>query len=171
MGTCYAHEVEHTFENRTVRRRFSPRGPLHVIDGSRSRSKRGAKEDSIEDWGPGGLAARIFVGLNVGETPTYTIEDVVKATKQIRREQGVLPDATFIAQKGLYTEPEARGGHLIDENSVQIIIFDTDGSTLEAFGDKIVQLARGLRAKFDQDSVIVELQNAGVSQKVMAVKR
>ena len=82
-----------------------------------------------------------------------------------------MPDATFIAQKGLYTEPQERGGRLIDENSVQIIIFDTDGSTLEAFGDKIVQLARGLRAKFDQDSVIVELQNAGVSQKVLSVKR
>jgi len=111
------------------------------------------------------------VGLNVGDKPTYTIEDVVNATKQIRREQGSLPDATFIAQKGLYTEPEARGGRVIDENSVQIIIFDTEGLLLEAFSAKIVQLARALRERFHQDSVIVELQEAGISQKVLNIKR
>src|ERR1019366_1106407 len=122
MSTYNASEIEHHLSGGTVRR-FRPRGPSHLIRGSEaapSKRRRGAREDSVEDWGPGGLAARVFVGLNVGETPTYTVEDVVKATKAIRREQGVLPDATFIAQKGLYTEPEARGGKLIDENSVQI---------------------------------------------------
>ena len=111
------------------------------------------------------------MGLNVGETPTYTVEDVVHATRDIRREQGKLPDATFIAQKGLYTEPEYRGAHLIEENSVQIIIFDIDGSSLDVFAANVVQLAAALRKKFDQDSVIVEIQNAGVSQKLINVKR
>jgi hypothetical protein len=171
MGTCYTHESEHHLSDGSVRR-FTPRGPTHVIDGHRSKpARKGSREDSVEDWGPGGLAARIFVGLNVGEKPTYTINDVVKATKEIRLQQGALPDATFIAQKGLYTEPAARGGHLITENSVQIIIFDTEGLSLDAFGEKVVQLARGLRERFDQDSVIVELQEGGVSKKVLSVKR
>ena len=172
MSSFNAGEVEHNLHD--GRRRFRPRGPSHLIRGTSEPARSGAhggREDSVEDWGPGGLAARIFVGLNVGDKPTYTIEDVVNATKQIRREQGSLPDATFIAQKGLYTEPEARGGRVIDENSVQIIIFDTEGLLLEAFSAKIVQLARALRERFHQDSVIVELQEAGISQKVLNIKR
>jgi hypothetical protein len=168
MRTCYANEVRHQMSDGS-RKSFRPHGPLYLIDDAAAPSKRrSAKEDRIEDWGAGGLAARIFVGLNVGDKPTYTIQQVVKATKEIRRQQGVLPDATFIAQKGLYTEPS---GSIVEESSVQIIIFDSEGSTIEAFGEKVVQLARGLRERFNQDSVIVELQRAGVSQDVMAVKR
>ena len=170
MPTFYSHEIQHHLSGGDVRK-FTPRGPSRLVEGSARSRRRGAKEDTVDDWGPGGLAARLFVGLNVGETPTYSIDDVVRATKEIRKTQGQLPDATFIAQKGLYTEPAERGAHLIVENSVQIIIFDTEGSSLEAFGDKIVQLARGLRERFDQDSVIVELQEGGVSKKVLAVKR
>jgi hypothetical protein len=169
MHTCYAHEVDHHLSDDSWRR-FRPRGPMHVIDGSARSKSRRAAEDHVENWGVG-LAARVFVGLNVGDKPRYTIQDVVQATKEIRRQQGLLPDATFIAQKGLYTEPKEKGGSLVEENSVQIIIFDTEGSTMDAFSDKIVKLARGLRERFDQDSVIVELQEAGVSQNVLAVKR
>ena len=169
MHPFYAGEVQHHLSDGRTRR-FKPVGPMHPhkVGGKR---RRGAREDSIEDWGAAGRAARLFVGLNVGETPTYTIEQVVQATKELRRAEGAPPDATFIAQKGLYTEPPEKGAHLIEENSVQIIIFDTEGSELDVFGAKIVELARGLREKFDQDSVIVELQKAGISQKVMAVKR
>jgi|SRR5208337_2034144 len=169
MHTCYTHEVEHHLQDgRTLR--FRPRGPTYLYEAQRPKRGRTAREDRIEDWGVG-LAARIFVGLNVGDKPTYTVQQVMDATRDIRRQQAALPDATFLAQRGLYTEPQDKGGRLIEEDSVQIIIFDSEGSTLDVFADKIIQLARGLRERFNQDSVIVELQEAGISQKVLAIKR
>jgi hypothetical protein len=153
----YAGEVEHHLKDGRVLR-FKPSGPMiHV-------GRREAEEDAV-DFGVG-FAARIFVGLNVGDTPTYTIEQVVQATKELRRAQGALPDASFIAQKGLYTDP---GGRLVEENSAQIIIIDVQGLPQEQFTAQIVDLAEGLRDRFKQDSVIVEIQEAGIAQRVLGV--
>jgi hypothetical protein len=169
MHAIYTGAAEHHLQGGRVRR-FTPDGTLYVMPRTQrvGRSRRRGAEDHVENWGEGGLAARVFVGLSVGQTPTYSVEDVVKTTESIRREQGLLPDATFIAQKGLYTDSET--GKVVRENSVQIIIFDVDGMAQQAFTDKIVQLARGLREHFKQQSVIIEIQNRGVAQAVLAVK-
>lgn len=160
----HAGEVVH--ELNAGHRRWRSTSQLIVVHGSSRRRRAG--EDSVESWGEGGLAARLFVGLNVGDKPTYSVEDVLHEVAKLRDKAGLPADSSFIAQKGLYTEPS---GHLVEENSVQIIMFDATGSTPEDFERQIVQLARALREKLDQDSIIVEVQNRGVVQKVLAVKR
>lgn len=150
---------------------WEPRGPIVVILIPTTRPSRGAKsakEDRIESWGEGGLTARLFVGLNVGDVPTYTIDNVVAETRDFRLSRKQSPDSSFIAQKGLYTD---RTGHLVDENSVQIIIFADPSLQMAAFREQMEALAKHLRRKFDQNSVIVELQDRGIVQQVFAVER
>nr|ASF62314.1 S-adenosylmethionine hydrolase [synthetic construct]ASF62316.1 S-adenosylmethionine hydrolase [synthetic construct] len=120
-----------------------------------------------ERLGGGGFSARIFVGLNVGDKPTYTIEDVVKDTIAIRKRQGILPDASFVAQRGVYTEQ--RSGQLVTENSVQIIIIDLEGLSKEDFTGKVQALGKELREDFKQESVIVEIQERGIVQDVYSI--
>jgi len=150
---------------------WTPTGPLVVvlIPGSvTKRAARGAAEDRIEDWGDGGLTARLFVGLSVGDRPVYTIKHVVAVTRDFRMKRGQSPDASFIAQHGIY-KPE--GAPPVTENSVQIVIFAKPGMPMEEFKTQMEGLATHLRRKLDQDQVIVELQDHGVAKSVFAVQR
>lgn len=149
---------------------WDPRGPIVVvfIPAAGATRARGAREDRIEDWGNGGLTARLFVGLSVGQQPTYNINDIVTATRDFRLKRKQPADASFIAQKGIYTD---KRGAQVTENSVQIIIFASPGTTLPQLQEQMGELAKHLRRKFDQDQVIVELQERGVVQQVFAVER
>jgi len=147
---------------------WEPRGALIVIFAPAPSSGRGAREDRIEDWGNGGLTARLFVGLSVGQQPTYGLNDVVTATRDFRLARKQPADASFIAQKGIYTD---KRGEQVTENSVQIIIFASPGTTLSQLQEQMAALAKNLRRKFDQDQIIVELQERGVVQQVFAVER
>jgi|SRR5579883_254233 len=144
-------------------KRITEEGVLAPMHGPGAR--RGARD--VERIGPGGLSARVFVGLNVGETPTYTIDDVVKATVQIRKQQGAMPDASFLAQRGVYTQ--SKDGKVITESSVQIIIIDFEGRSKESFAKDVNALASGLREHFHQESVIVEVQERGIVQDVFSI--
>jgi len=156
---------------------FRPEGPLYIVDndgglhptGETSRSASAgearASKRNIERLPSGGLSARLFVGLNVGTKPTYTIEDVVKDTIKIRKKQKALPDASFLAQRGVYTQ----GKTLVEENSVQIIIIDTTGTPRPEFERKLKTLGVQLRKHFHQDSVILEIQKGGVTQATYSI--
>jgi hypothetical protein len=165
MHPIYAGAAEHHL-NDGSKRRFTPRGPMYIVPGRDSGRGRGrsAGED-VQDYAVG-LSARLFVGLNVGQTPTYTIEQVVSATRSWRERNRSPVDSSFIAQKGLYTPDE---GDIVEENSVQIIIIDLQGLSVADFTSAIVGLAAYLRTKFDQKSVIVEIQKAGIIQRVLNV--
>ena len=149
---------------------WTPKGPIIVIfaPSNASRSSRGAKEDRVSDWGNGGVTARLFVGLNVGQKPMYKVDDVVTETRDFRLARKQPADASFIAQKGVYTD---RAGDLVTENSVQIIVFASPDTSLPDFREQMTELAKHLRRKFDQDSIIVELQDRGIVQNVFAVER
>ncbi|HTQ43779.1 MAG TPA: hypothetical protein VMI75_13550, partial [Polyangiaceae bacterium] len=129
--------------------------------------RAGTKRNPIERIGGGGLTARIFLGLNVGDKPTYTIEEVVRDTVKIRKEQGTLPDASFLAQRGVYTQ--SADGKVIQENSVQIIIIDVEGKTKGDFTNEVNSLGAALREHFKQESVIVEIQERGIVQDVYSI--
>ena len=47
-------------------------------------------------------AARVFVGFNVGETPTYKLSDLVPIVREVREEQTGDPSSSFVAQRGIY---------------------------------------------------------------------
>ena len=164
----YTGESEHHLKDGRVGR-FKPTGPLHVVHvrSDRGRAREDNKElpynSTLESWGVEGLAARLFVGLKVGDTLKWTTEDVMKATHGYLTEHaGLSGNSTFIAQKGWYNG--------ISEDSVQVVVFDEDGVTIDRWTDTVLALGAFLREHFEQESVIVEIQRGGVAQSLQAVK-
>ena len=171
--TCYTGECEHHLKDGRVGR-FKPDGPLHIVHVRAERKHgRGAHEASPEDelpfnserepWDTTGLSARLFVGLKVGKTLKWSIDDVMKATYGYLKVPDNLPgNSTFIAQKGWY-----RG---VMEDSVQIVLFDENGLSFDMWTTKMLTLGAFLRQRFEQESVIVEIQKGGALQSLQAVK-
>ena len=166
--STYAGEAIHSRKNGSVFR-FRPHGELHNHSGSVAAKHEAA---DVEKLGEGTLSARLFVGLSAPspsgkQVPTYSVEDVVKAVVEIRKAQGQIPDSTFMAQKGVYTE--SKTGQLIEEDSVQIIIIDISGASERDFTSAVQKMAEELRARFHQDSIIVEIQRRGLMIAVYSV--
>lgn len=61
-------------------------------------------------------AARLIVGLSVGEKPTWTTDDVVQVVKGAWSYS-----ASFVTQKGLWGREAGR----VEEDSVQVLIVNT----------------------------------------------
>lgn len=164
---AYVGEAVHHLKSGSVRR-FKPRGEMLVcMPDGRVIGAEDRKKNPVEKLGEGTLSARLFVGLSVGQTPRYTIKQVVDATIEVRKKQKQLPDATFLAQKGVYTE--SKSGQLVEEDSVQIIIIDVMGTPEVMFTACMQELGEELRKRFEQESVIIEIQRKGVVQAVYSV--
>lgn len=151
------------FNNRKYHVSFEPRGDVHCCGDPANLKLR---RNPVERLDVVPLTARLFVGLNVGQKPTYSVEDAVKLTREIRTRQGALPDASFLAQRGLFTDEKTR--EIVDENSVQIVVFDFSGDQ-EFFEAQIEELAEELAQKFQQQVIYVEMQKAGVPYTVLRV--
>ena len=135
-------------------RRFTPTGQASIS----SRAKTGARE--IEDFGDGKtLAARYFVGLNVGKTPTWTPKDVIDIVYKVRKKQGASGDVSVLAQRGIYEDSQNRR---IDEKSVQVIVLNLSGD--KDFVKKAQALGEELRARLKQERVLIEIQKGGIAQ-------
>ena len=85
----YAGECEHHLKDGRVGR-FKPDGPLHVVHmrGRRGGASEAGKDDlpydsERDEWSAEGLAGRLFVGLKVGDTLKWTIDDVMKGRATI----------------------------------------------------------------------------------------
>lgn len=155
---------------------FRPTGPLYIVDdkgGLHPVTETVARElkNPIEKIPRGGMSARLFIGLNVGDKPTYTTEQVIADTIKIRKRQKVLPDASFLTQRGVYTHGKGKASHLVKEDSVQIIIIDTVGTPEKTFIKQVQSLGKQLRADFKQNEVILEVQKSGVVQDVYAISK
>lgn len=142
-------------KGRPVTKRFRPQGALQLEAG----------EDTVR-LGGGGYSARIFVGLNVGDKETYTVNDVVKLVVETRKEQGASADASILSQKGIY---ESKGGDVVVEPSVQIILIDLVGKTKKEFTDEVTEVAEVLQEKLQQEVVLVEIQKSGVVKDVYSI--
>ena len=169
----------HTLPDGTVRR-FRPVGACFIIDNKgglhaggeavmpaprRPRARephRRAHRRHARGHGP---SARIFIGLSVGDKPPTRFDDVVKATVAIRKRQASLPDASFLAQRGVYTQ----AGSTVEENSVQMIIIDMQGTRSRSSRARSWSWPKELREDFKQESVIVEIQKRGVVVDVFSV--
>jgi hypothetical protein len=157
----YAGEATYRVGSRV--RRFRPKGKLH------DHSKRqGAVENPVKRLSGGGYSARLFVGLNVGQTQRYDEDDVVDIVWKTRKKQGALADASILTQKGIY---EDRSGALVTEPSVQVIIIDLSGAAKKAFVGEMQELAETLRRKMRQETVILEIQRKGTTVDVYSVTR
>lgn len=120
--------------------------------------------ESEDNW-----AARLFVGFSVDDVPTYDIEDLISIVKRVRQEQVGKPDASFLYQRGIYSHKEA-GGKVVTEDGAQVILIKLDPDTTpRQFERQIVDLADEIRESFQQEEVIVEIQNNGLVKKVIGV--
>jgi hypothetical protein len=163
----YCGEAIHVLESGT--RRFRPVGPMLFAGGESGGGLLRASEMSAKDakrLGKGSLSARLFVGLSVGNVARFTIDDVVAATVAFRKKAKKSPDASFIAQRGTYTH--GRNGKLVVEDSVQVIILDFSGNK-KAFVADMKKLGEALRKKFEQETVILEIQDRGIVQEVWGI--
>jgi hypothetical protein len=139
-------------------RRWKPSGPLVM-----SETPPATKSREKEKLGTGAMAARLFIGLNVEETPTWTPEHVIDLVYKIRKAQGVSGDLSVLAQHGIYEDTKKRR---IDEKSLQVVLLDLAGDP--EFTDKITILAEELRTRLKQERVIVEIQQGGVTKEVFS---
>jgi hypothetical protein len=152
----YAGEATHTVKHR--RRRFRPHGAMIVRQDGASR----AAED-VERLSSGGYSARLFVGLNIGDNPRWSVDDVADRVFEIRKAQNRSGDSSILLQRGTY---ENFAGKRVTEESVQVIIIDLAGQTKPAFVADMKDLAEKLRAALEQEVVILEIQKKGVVQDV-----
>jgi hypothetical protein len=114
-------------------------------------------------------AARIFVGFNVGQAPTWSLGKVMELVKRIRTEQGMPADATFVFQRGFYTHSDGKG--LVEEDGAQIIILNTFETPKKKFEQQMRQLADKIAYAMKQEEVIVEFQEGGKAYLTVAMGR
>lgn len=113
-------------------------------------------------------AVRLFVGFNVGGTPRWALDDLVAVVKRVRAEQKRKPDASFIAQRGIYTSDA--NGEIVTEDGAQIIIINApDPIPLSVFRDEMIMLAETIAREFEQELVLIDLQKNGSSIKTIGV--
>lgn len=161
-------EVVHHLKSGRVRR-FKPQGEVYGVT-KRGRIAKASElseaSEKVESLPVGGLAARIFIGLNVGEETKYTIQDVMRSTLKLRRSQGKRADGSFLAQMGIYQDTK---GRVIEEPSVQVVLLDLEGTREKEWVREMLALGKYLRRKFHQETVIVEIQERGIAKAVYSV--
>jgi hypothetical protein len=113
-------------------------------------------------------AARLFVGFNVGNKPRWNVDDLMKVVRRVRKKQKRKPDASFVAQKGIYTS--SRTGKSVEEKGAQVIILNTEGGTMRAFEAEILELAEEIARALKQEEVVVEIQKGGLVKKTFGVE-
>jgi len=111
-------------------------------------------------------AARLFVGFNVGETPVYTIQDLMDVVREVRQKQVGDPSSSFVTQKGLYLHRDT--GQLVKEPGAQVIIINLS-STPEQFEKEMIALAEEIAERLNQEEVILEMQHNGISQETLGI--
>lgn len=142
---------------------FNPTGPVYAVgDATRLQFNPVEEEDVVP------LTARLFVGLSVGQKGTYTVDDVVRITKRVRQQQGQSPDSSFLLQKGIYTDQK---NEIVEEDSVQVVIFAFDASGKREFQRQMGELAEVLVKELHQETIYVELQEGGVPYRILKVTR
>lgn len=156
---CYCGEATYNVGSGRVRR-FRPEGALTL-------RREGTYKNPSTRIGGGSYSARLFVGLNVGQEQRFTEDDVVELVIKTRKRQKALADASILSQKGIY---EDRGGDIVREPSVQIVIIDTIGVGKRRFVSEMKSLAETLCKKLQQETVILEIQHRGIVRDVYSVR-
>lgn len=147
-----------TFRHRGVK--FAPEGPVYETADARALRYNPVKRVDVVP-----RTARLFVGLSVGKRPTYSVDDVVAFTQKVRAKQSASPDASFLFQRGVYTD---KNNDVVNEESVQIVIFSF-GDDKEVFEGQMIELAEALIKSFQQETIYVELQEKGIPYTVLEV--
>jgi hypothetical protein len=114
-------------------------------------------------------AARLFVGFNVGQDPTWSMGKLMELVKRIRAEQKLPPDASFLFQKGYYTHEASK--ELVEEEGAQIIVLNIFDQSRKAFERDVRRLADKIAYAMKQESVIIEFQDGGKTYETLSMGR
>lgn len=112
-------------------------------------------------------AARIFVGFSVGDVPTYTVDDLISLVTESRKGKGRKPDASYIVQKGVYTSKFS--GEVVTETGAQLIVIDMAGLSLDEWTSEMEDLAELICRSFQQEEVVLEIQQNGIIKATMGI--
>jgi hypothetical protein len=124
----------------------------------------GARED-VTRLGSGTLAARIFIGLNIGGEEAIDTEEIIDFIIEWRTEHGDNPSMSVLTQRGVYQNAR---GEVIQEPSLQIVILEFGDLAKNEFANEMTALGEALAEAFEQDEVIVEIQKRGVVRDVFS---
>lgn len=146
---------------------FRPNGKLElIVDPDAARPNPSTWKSS----GNRTMAARLFVGFNVGNKPTWSMGDLVHIVRRVRAAQHQRQDASFVAQKGIYTHASpGKKAKIIEEKGAQVVLIRMPGETESAFRQHTIELAEQIASSMKQAEVVLELQRGGVVQEVMGV--
>ena len=165
------------FKNNPVRwkdgglhKAFFPKGAPSIVPlGKRVNP---VKTDLTKEYGPT-WTARFLVGLSVNGVETYSMDHLISLTRKYLRENGIKEDASFIAQKGVYTHEEGpEAGKVVQENSAQVVLIYLGTPALEEFVSKegfCVKLAEHICTLMKQETIIVQIQKNGVEEATWSV--
>lgn len=136
---------------------FRPRGRLREVGKMRHNPAAWSSKDT--------LSARLFVGFNVDDKPTYSLQDLIELVGDFREHQNKA-GASFLAQTGIY---QHKNGPVVEEEGAQVIIIDVWDTPEKAFVDEMIALAEAVAQDMDQEEVVVEIQRNGVTTEVLGV--
>lgn len=130
-------------------------------------------------WGegeyPDSLAGHLFVGLNVGQSPRYTVRDVMRIVKRLRTEQTGVPNSTFILQKGIYKDQpsvdDPKDYGVVEEDSVQVVVFREDPKieTKPSFRAHMIEIGEKICRELRQRTVILDLKQNSTTIELMGI--
>jgi hypothetical protein len=136
---------------------FKPKGKLHEVGEMRQNPAAWRSKDT--------LSARLFVGFNVDDKPTYSLDDLIELVGEYREHQKKA-GASFLAQTGIY---QHKNGPIVEEEGAQVIIIDVWDTPEDAFADEMIDLAETIAEDMQQEEVVVEIQKNGITTEVLGV--
>lgn len=104
------------------------------------------------------LSARLFVGLNVGGKPTWTMDDIKAEAFFLREDMKADPSFTIYMGEGVYRGEK----DIISEKSAQIVIVHFKPGW-EEFASEMVDYAHRLADLLLQESVLLKLADRNVT--------
>jgi len=146
---------------------FRPQGKLLLVPIDETAAHPNA-DFAFRTPGKKSIAARFFVGFNVGGRPRWDVDDLVPIVRRVRDKQKQPSDSSFIAQKGIYTSFETK--RTVVEKGAQIIVINITGQSAKAFEKDMVELAETIAKDLKQELVILELQRGGITQWTIGVQ-
>jgi hypothetical protein len=124
------------------------------------------RPNPLDDFSGDNWAARLFVGFNVGDTPTWDLDDLMAIAQDIRKQQGQRPDASYITTKGVFTH---KSGLMVEEDGAQVIVFAVDEAPKQ-FVENMGVVAETVVNAFGQEEVFLEIQKNGIQVKLLRAR-
>jgi len=149
-------------------------GHFHATEGARLYGALHRNPAVLSEYvdtkkGEGRSVGRFFVGLTRGvgkkRGRPIDMEEVIQFVSMTRRDQlpaGLRGGATFITQRGFFTDWKSHNEHP-EEDSLQILIYPEfeGGEDLASFEDNMKSMAALLTERFDQRAVVLDLEVDG----------